>query len=78
MAVLSRITCKRCGVTTEVSHSPVDAPPEICGTCRKADMASARDQHFAKLDALSIEDRLRRVEEWIYDYRPQWVAPPRF
>jgi DNA replicative helicase MCM subunit Mcm2 (Cdc46/Mcm family) len=78
MAVLSRITCKGCGTTTEVNHSPAEAPPEICGVCQHAEAASKREQHFAELDALQIEERLRRIEAWIYDYRPQWVPPPRF
>lgn len=78
MAVLSSITCERCGTATHVNHSPADAPPKICGACRQAELTSQRDRHFAELDALSIEERLRRVEAWIYDYRPQWVPPPRF
>lgn len=78
MAVLSRITCEQCGVTTEVNHSPAAPAPKICGSCRAKDAGSKRDQHFAELGTLSVEERLRRVEEWIYDYRPQWVPPPRF
>lgn len=78
MAMLSQIKCGQCGMTTHVSHSPFEVPPKICGACRKADLESIRAKHFAELDALPIEERLRRVEEWIYDYRPQWVAPPRF
>lgn len=78
MAVLSRIKCKRCEASATVNHSPADAPPEICGLCQQAEVESKRDQHFAELDALSVEERLRRIEAWIYDYRPQWVPPPRF
>jgi hypothetical protein len=78
MSVVSQITCTRCGKTTHVSHSPADAAPKICGVCRGKAAASKRDQHFAELDALPIEERLRRVEAWIYDYRPQYVDPPRF
>lgn len=78
MSLLSKIKCARCGTTTHVNHSPADPPPEICNVCRGKDVASKRDQHFAELDALSTEERLRRVETWIYDYRPQYVDPPRF
>ena len=78
MAVLSKITCERCGVTTHVSHSPANAAPKICGACWGKELGSKRDQHFATLDALSVEERLRRVEAWIYDFRPQYVPPPRF
>jgi hypothetical protein len=78
MAVLSMITCEGCGKRAEVNHSPADAPPKFCGECRARALASKRDQHFAELDTLTVEERLRRIEAWIYDYRPQWVPPPRF
>lgn len=78
MAVLTPIKCESCGVSTHVSHSPANPAPKICGACAGKALASKRDQHFAKLDALSTEERLRRVEAWIYDYRPQYVEPPRF
>ena len=78
MAVVSQITCERCGKTTHASHSPADAKPKICGPCRGKEATSKRDRHFAELDALPIEERLRRIEAWIYDYRPQYVEPPRF
>lgn len=77
MAVLSRITCERCGEKADVMHAPMDRP-KVCGPCVAKELGSKRDQHFAELDALPLEARLRRVEEWIYDYRPQWVPPPRF
>ena len=78
MAVLSRIVCERCGTTADVMHSPMDAKPKICGACRAEEAGSRRDRHLAELAALPIEERLHRIEEWIYDYRPQYVEPPRF
>ncbi len=78
MAVLSGITCERCGATTHVNHSSGSAPPKICNHCRAKEDISKRDQHFKELDALTTEERLRRIEEWIYNYRPRYVEPPRF
>jgi len=77
MAVLSRITCERCGQAADVMHAPMDRP-KVCGTCTAKAAESKRDQHLSDLAALSLEERLRRVEAWIYDYRPQWAPPPRF
>lgn len=37
-----------------------------------------RTKALAELAALPIEERLARIEAWIYDYRPQYVPPPRF
>jgi hypothetical protein len=78
MALVSQITCEGCGVTTHVSHSPAEGRPKTCHACRGKEAASVRDQHLAELASLPIEERLRSVEAWIYDYRPQWVPPPRF
>jgi len=38
----------------------------------------ARRAALENLSKMTIEERLARIEEWIYDYRPQYVAPPRF
>lgn len=78
MAVLSRITCERCAQTADAWHSSGDPRPRVCDACKAKETAGQRAQHFAELDALPVEDRLRRLEAWIYDYRPQWVPPPRF
>jgi hypothetical protein len=78
MALLSRIKCERCEETADVMHSPSDAKPKICERCRVKEATTVRDQYLADLAALPLEERLRRIEAWIYDYRPQWVPPPRF
>ncbi len=38
----------------------------------------ARTKALAELATLSTEERLARIEAWIYDYRPSYVPPPRF
>lgn len=37
-----------------------------------------RARALADISALPIEERLARIEAWIYDYRPEYVPPPRF
>lgn len=69
MAIHSTITCVRCNQIKSVWHS-VNEFPKVCGDCRKAEAFEARKAYFAKLDQLSIEERLRKVEEWQYDYQP--------
>lgn len=44
---------------------------------REEEMA-ARKMALADLAALPVEERLARIEAWIYDYRPQYVPPPRY
>lgn len=37
-----------------------------------------RTAMLAALAALPMEERIARIEAWIYDYKPQYVEPPRF
>ena len=78
MAVLSNITCARCGHQREVCHSHMEERPKVCYECHGTDVADARAAHLAQMAALPIEDRLALVEAWIYDHRPVHVPPPTF
>jgi hypothetical protein len=69
MALLSRITCGTCGKEADVWHSPSDPKPRICHACRDTAAAEKREDALAAVAALPIEERLRRIEAWIYDYR---------
>ena len=71
MAVVSNIKCEQCEQYADVWHSPGEIRPRICGACRAKEIDTKRADHFAALDAFSIEERLRLVEEWIYDYKPR-------
>lgn len=37
-----------------------------------------RADFLAALARLPIEERISRIEAWIYDYKPEYVEPPRF
>lgn len=70
MAVLSQITCTGCGLTTHVSHRPGDRPPRVCHQCARKSAEEVRAEKLKALAELPIEDRIARIEAWIYDYRP--------
>lgn len=70
MALSSRITCADCGQEKYVLHSAREFPPKICGECRKAALAEKRSTYLKSLAELTIEERLVKIEEWIYDYKP--------
>lgn len=78
MALCTRITCTRCHQPSDEWHGSGDYPPDLCRRCRAANADGTRQSHFAELDALTIEARVRKIEEWIYDYRPQYVPPQRY
>lgn len=70
MAVLSPIKCDACGLNTHVSHAPHREKPKVCHSCARKSAEDKRAADLAELAALPLEERLRRVEAWIYDYRP--------
>lgn len=70
MAVVSQITCAGCGFVSHVSHSPSDAPPKVCHQCARKSAEQVRAEKLKALGELPIEERLARIEAWIYDYRP--------
>ena len=75
MALLVACTCKHChkGFQGVTSHS--SRTPDECSECHQARIDMERREHFGGLDALSVEERLRRIETWIYDYRPPRTGP---
>jgi hypothetical protein len=78
MAYLDTIFCPRCKEQKRVMRGAGRPAPTYCGDCQRAIDAEAEEKHFAELDALPLEERLRRVEKWIYHYQPRYVPPPRF
>lgn len=76
MAVLSTITCKDCGIRSSVAHRVSREPPEVCGACatKREDMKKA--EHLGGLAALPVEERLRRIEEWVYHHKQNHPQAP--
>lgn len=70
MAYMREVVCQQChNKYGEVS------PPEwpyvhICPACTQIKKDADKKAHFDQLDALTVEERLRRIEEWIYNYKP--------
>lgn len=77
MALQSQISCTRCKQTKNVVHRAGDFP-NICHDCRGKEADDKRASTLTKIAALPVEERLARIEAWIYDYRPTYVPPPRF
>ena len=56
-------------------------PSSICNSCERAQADKAKSDHLAALAALPLEERLARIEAWIYDHaqvRHGYIEPPRF
>lgn len=64
MAYCEHWVCSNCGQEV-FSDIPRD---RICHKCKEEIEEKERIAHFRILDNTSIEERLRRIEEWIYDH----------
>ena len=78
MAYQTTITCIECHKNKQVIVGGGNSPSLVCHECQSAKDAERREKYFAELDKLPLEERIRKIEEWIYEYRPTYVAPPRF
>lgn len=78
MAISSHILCRVCRKPCYVIHAANRAAPDICRVCADDEAADKKKKAMAKLSALTVEERLARIEEWIYDYKPEHVPPHLF
>jgi hypothetical protein len=67
-------TCKRCGHDVYEGISYKESEYNICGACRVTEANANRLIYLKGLKALPIEDRIAKIEEWIYDYKP-YIEP---
>ena len=62
MAVSITTRCSGCGETLHTTKSG----PQFCNKCRAEKKGDEKERYLAELDGLTIEERLRRVEKWVY------------
>ena len=78
MALLVDCTCETCGEKWQGMTSSSRPAPKECTECYDKRTDRQRREHFSGLDGLTLDERIRRVEEWIYDYRPPKTGPTVF
>lgn len=63
---------KKCGVCQK-KYTPIHSAGSVrshgCPHCAEAEATRKEREHFIKLDALSLEERIRKIENWIYNYK---------
>ena len=77
MAYLTTIYCLQCKTYQKVFVGS-NSYKVLCDDCTSKNAEEAHDKYRAELDDLPLSERIRRVEEWIYAYKPTYVEPPRF
>ncbi len=71
MAFVTKITCAQCGEDKSVTVGSGAPNPKICHDCQDKTNRNNRAIHLEGLKALSLEDRISLIEQWIYDYKPR-------
>lgn len=61
MVLLINETCIRCGNVRQV-----DAKVRICNECLSFEEHEKHREHFERIDKMTLEERVRDIEEWIY------------
>ena len=69
MAHVVAYMCIKCGKHEHEAIGAGSPTPTTCSECRKKETDQKRILHFQGLNGLSLEERVRRIEEWIYDYK---------
>jgi hypothetical protein len=65
MAYITDWTCTKC---KKSQHSSVPKN-RVCHDCKTKEEDRKRREYFGSLDALTIEERIRNIEEYIYEHK---------
>lgn len=69
MAIITQFECEKCGQVKRTSTSVLGSFPTTCFECDLEEGISHKNKFLDELSALSVERRLRLIEEWIYDQK---------
>ena len=68
MAYMTTTMCSKCGekATVIVSNG---VTPHLCPDCEYKKAKAKSTLHFDKLDKLTLEQRIRKIENWMYRFK---------
>ena len=67
MGYFHEIICIKCNKVKKVFQPDYQSYINICDDCRNKIEKEDRKNYFDRLDNMSIEDRIREIEEILYD-----------
>jgi|APSaa5957512622_1039677.scaffolds.fasta_scaffold36151_5 hypothetical protein len=70
MALLVGGICSRCKKLFECLIGSGETTPNICPTCKNDEKMKKDKEYFDELDNLTVSERIRRLEEWVHNYKP--------
>jgi ribosomal protein L37E len=65
MTLLKEFQCKKCGG----SKFEIIVSGKVCESCCVKSANRAREIHFKKLEDLTLENRVKRIEQTLYDLK---------
>ena len=77
MALMKTIRCVRCNLLSDEDIHTVhiisntmfnEYPSGTCSYCAHKEKETNKAVYLRGLESLTIEDRIKKVEEWIYDH----------
>ena len=69
---------KKCPDCRETYQGDLHNTSEKCNDCETKEKEAKEKAYFDEIDKLTPEERLRKVEMWIYEHKPTYVPPMRF
>ena len=78
MARQESIVCSHCKEWCTVIVSSGQPKPTLCIPCQQLKHDEDLQEHLDFLNQMTVEERLTRIEKWIFEYKPQHVPAPRF
>lgn len=73
MATSIKFTCRKCHKHSLYPYNPGQAQPNICADCNKLEDQEALETHLNGMVRLSIEDRLGRIETFLWHHFKGWI-----
>ena len=70
MAYMMDGLCAKCGNKFQYNGFGSIMNSITCGVCLQKEEQEKEDKYFAELDELTLEERVRKIEKWIYRYKP--------
>ena len=65
MACIRHMTCTECN---NEFMGDTHSSNSVCSKCTKTKLRLEKESHFKFLDTLTIEQRIRKIEEWQYHF----------
>jgi hypothetical protein len=80
MAYNRQIICVKCRQEKTIIVGSGSYRPPVCDECRDKEKVAKEENHFDKLDQMTLEQRVRRIEKILYDkpWKYMRFREPRF